>query len=281
MGLIGFGYVFGLELGGVEWRRAKMVCGRRVEWRRVVCKVSVRGESVKGLLSENVVDKGFGEERKRVELWEGEKDGDGREEDVEEKKKRANEARREKMKALWSDAEWREKVLKKRRGRRAVKKQAKSLSKRWSDKEYKERLSKSLKGKTPWNKGVPHTEETRRKIAMTHRGVEKSAETRKKMSEAKMSTSRDAKWRESISRGKRGKTKEFFQMKRQYDALLADLRLWSESHRMRTGRSPRAETIDTIVTLPHLLHKLKRYLALKSKLQEFDSIYEHDDPILR
>eukprot|EP00188_Purpureofilum_apyrenoidigerum_P003887 Plantae.Rhodophyta-Purpureofilum_apyrenoidigerum.ctg41913.p1 GENE.Plantae.Rhodophyta-Purpureofilum_apyrenoidigerum.ctg41913~~Plantae.Rhodophyta-Purpureofilum_apyrenoidigerum.ctg41913.p1 ORF type:complete len:228 (+),score=42.94 Plantae.Rhodophyta-Purpureofilum_apyrenoidigerum.ctg41913:101-784(+) len=194
---------------------------------------------------------------------------------------RANEVRREKMRALWQDPEWREKVLDRRRSETAVRKHAEAISDKWSDDEYKQRVRDSLKGRQAWNKGVPMKEQVRRKLSVMNKGVKKSAETRRKMSEAKLSVNLPAHWRENITKGKLGKTKEFFKLRREYEALQQDLKLWSDSHRVRTGRCPKASAIDSIGLHPPLLSKLKKYLGLKARLQEYDSVYEHDDPILR
>jgi len=47
------------------------------------------------------------------------------------------------------------------------------------------KLSDARKGKPPWNKGIPHTEETKRKIGLSSKGRFFSKEARKNMSEAK------------------------------------------------------------------------------------------------
>ena len=41
------------------------------------------------------------------------------------------------------------------------------------------------KGRTGWNKGIPHSEETKRKISEGNKGIPRSEETKRKMSEAK------------------------------------------------------------------------------------------------
>ena len=51
--------------------------------------------------------------------------------------------------------------------------------------EHKRKLSESLKGKTPWNKGIPRSQETKDKISKTKTGVKMgplSDETKRKLS---------------------------------------------------------------------------------------------------
>lgn len=54
--------------------------------------------------------------------------------------------------------------------------------KRWETAEARERLSAAMKGKTPWNKGIPRTDEEKKKISEGHKGKHPSEETRKKLS---------------------------------------------------------------------------------------------------
>lgn len=48
--------------------------------------------------------------------------------------------------------------------------------------EHKQKLSESHKGKTPWNKGIPHTIETKTKMSQSHKGHSVSTETKLKIS---------------------------------------------------------------------------------------------------
>mmetsp|Transcript_8695 Transcript_8695/g.38687 ORF Transcript_8695/g.38687 Transcript_8695/m.38687 type:complete len:228 (-) Transcript_8695:3566-4249(-) len=201
--------------------------------------------------------------------------------DVADDARKGNTSRREKMKALWSDPEWRARVLAKRRSRAAIEKQSKAMSKKWEDDEFRARVQESLKGKEPWNKGVPMPDETKRRISVVLRGSQKSPETRAKMSKAKQSVSMSQDGRDLISNQKRGKTKDYYKLKRDYELLKNDLQLWADSHRLKTGRPMRAKDVDSLVKQSHLLTKIKKYLELKGELIKYDSQYEHDDPIIR
>lgn len=64
-----------------------------------------------------------------------------------------------------------------------------------------EHASLHKSGKTPWNKGIPHSEETRNKQSEAHKGKTHSEETRKKQSEAK-SDSNNPMAKECIINGK-------------------------------------------------------------------------------
>ncbi|KAJ8906581.1 hypothetical protein NDN08_003074 [Rhodosorus marinus] len=201
--------------------------------------------------------------------------------DVAEEGGKGNTARREKMKALWSDPEWRARVLAKRRSRAAIEKQSKSMSKKWEDDEFRTKVQESLKGKEPWNKGVPMPDETKRRISVVLRGSQKSPETRAKMSQAKQSVPMSQEGKNLISNQKRGKTKDYYKLKSDYELLKNDLQLWADSHRLKTGRPMREKDINSLVKQSHLLTKIKKYLELKGELIKYDSRYEHDDPIIR
>lgn len=55
--------------------------------------------------------------------------------------------------------------------------------KRFSE-EYKRKLSESHKGQKAWNKGIPHSEETKEKLSRANKGKKLSEETKKKISES-------------------------------------------------------------------------------------------------
>ena len=48
--------------------------------------------------------------------------------------------------------------------------------------ETRKKLSEAHKGQSPWNKGMPHTEETRKRMSEAHKGIHRSEETRQKIS---------------------------------------------------------------------------------------------------
>lgn len=51
--------------------------------------------------------------------------------------------------------------------------------------EVKREMSKSRKGRTPWNKGIPWTEDVRMKLRESHLGIHPTEETRRKLSEGR------------------------------------------------------------------------------------------------
>jgi hypothetical protein len=57
-------------------------------------------------------------------------------------------------------------------------------------------------------------------MSLARRGVKKSEETRRRMSEAKLQLP-DESWKRLISESKLGKTRHYFQMRREYRALKA------------------------------------------------------------
>jgi len=57
----------------------------------------------------------------------------------------------------------------------------------------------------PWNKGIPCTEETRRKISETLKGKPLSEETKRKLSEVRKGKPKSEEWRKNISRGQLGR----------------------------------------------------------------------------
>ena len=45
-------------------------------------------------------------------------------------------------------------------------------------------MSEALKGKPSWNKGIPHTEESKLKISVANKGKKRSEEVKRKLSES-------------------------------------------------------------------------------------------------
>lgn len=67
-------------------------------------------------------------------------------------------------------------------------------------------MSLHKKGKTSPKKGIPLSEETRRKMSESRKGKKKSAETRRKMSESHKRCALSEETRKKMSEAKKGKT---------------------------------------------------------------------------
>lgn len=50
--------------------------------------------------------------------------------------------------------------------------------------DVRQKISKANKGHPAWNKGIPHTEEAKRKISKAQIGMKRSEETKRRQSEA-------------------------------------------------------------------------------------------------
>lgn len=108
---------------------------------------------------------------------------------------------------------------------------------------------------------------TRLRMSVARKGVKKSEETKRRMSEAKLNLP-DKSWKKLISESKKGKTRHYFQMRREYRALKADLRLWSDSYRLTHGRLPKVSNYEAAVVAPMLALKVRRYITLSTNLDE-------------
>lgn len=71
------------------------------------------------------------------------------------------------------------------------------------DRPYNPNVSEAHKGQKAWNKGITHSEETKRKISETKKGISRSDETRRKISEAKKGHMTSDETRRKISEAKR------------------------------------------------------------------------------
>ncbi|PXF48376.1 hypothetical protein BWQ96_01836 [Gracilariopsis chorda] len=105
------------------------------------------------------------------------------------------------------------------------------------------------------------------RMSLSRKGVPTSSETRKKMSLAKLNRPDDDDWPRLISQSKKGKTKEYFAMKREFRALHHDLMLWSDTYRAKHGKLPSAATYERFVA-PMMIFRIKRYLMLKEAIGE-------------
>jgi hypothetical protein len=172
-------------------------------------------------------------------------------------------SRSELMKARWRDPVWRAAMLARRNTPEALRKRAEVARKQWQDPVFRARMRDARLGRLAPNKGVPPSEMTRLRMSLSRRGVKKSEETRRRMSEGKLNRPTDDTWPKRIAESKRGKTREYFQMRREFRALHKDLKLWSDSYRGQYGGLPKESTFETRVAAPMLILKIKRYLMLK------------------
>lgn len=172
-------------------------------------------------------------------------------------------ARSERMRSLWASQTWRES---RKDGTEMVRKHSEAALRRWSDPAYRARMAAARKGRVAHNKGVSPSKLTRLRMSLARRGVPKSAETRRRMSVARRSPSeaRDS-WRAHISQSKRGKTREYLMMRRELRALHKDLKLWSELYRARHGQIPDSETALGVVA-PMMAVRIRRYLTLREAI---------------
>lgn len=182
-------------------------------------------------------------------------------------------ARSARLRAKWQDPAWRGAVLEKRRNALTTQKLSEAARIRWQNPEYRARMRQSRLGRVAYNKGVSPSKITRLRMSMARRGVKFSDETRKRMSDSKLVRPEGDTWPHLISESKRGKTREYFKMRREFRALHHDLKLWSDSYRSIHGRLPKASTYESRVA-PMMVFRIRRYLTLR------DSIGA-DDPKIR
>jgi hypothetical protein len=178
--------------------------------------------------------------------------------------------RSEQMKARWRDPVWRASMIARRNTPEALRKRAEVARKQWQDPAFRARMRDSRLGRPAPNKGVTPSDMTRLRMSLSRRGVKKSDETRQRMSDGKLNRPSDDTWPKRIAAGKKGKTREYFQMRREFRALHKDLKLWSDSYRAKYGTLPRESTFESFVAAPMLTIKIKRYLIL-SKAGGFES----------
>lgn len=174
-------------------------------------------------------------------------------------------ARSTRLRAKWNDPEWRAAMLAKRKSQTVIDRVRDSARKLWRDPEYRAKMREARLGRTAWNKGVSPSAATRLRMSVSRKGVPKSEETRRRMSAAKLKRPEGDDWPKLISEGKRGKTKQYFQIRREFRALHKDLRLWSDSYWARYGRLPSAATYERFVA-PMMLFRIRRYLTLRAAI---------------
>jgi hypothetical protein len=173
-------------------------------------------------------------------------------------------SRSEVMKARWQDPVWRAAVLAKRSTPEAVQKRSAAAKRKWQDPEFRERQHAARIGRQAWNEGVSPNEVTRVRMSYARRGVKKSDATKMRMSASKLDRPAGDTWPRLISKSKRGKSRQYWALRREFRALHHDLKSWSDNYRATTGRLPRASTYAVEVIAPMLAVKIKRYLVLKA-----------------
>jgi hypothetical protein len=171
--------------------------------------------------------------------------------------------RSEVMKARWGDPEWRAAILAKRSSPEVLRKRSERARLQWQDPVFREKQHCARVGRRAWNIGLSPSDVTRLRMSYARRGVKKSDVTRRRMSEAKLDRPDGDTWPLLISRSKKGKSRQYFALRREFRALHRDLKLWSDNYRAINGRLPRASTYAVEVIAPMLAVKIKRYLILK------------------
>lgn len=167
------------------------------------------------------------------------------------------------MKAKWQDPTWRAAMLARRNTPEALAKRADAARRLWKDPSFRARMRAARLGRDAPNKGISPSDITRLRMSYSRRGVRKSEETKLRMSEAKLNRPPNDSWPRLISESKKGKSMEYFRMRREFRALHKDLLLWSDNFRARYGRLPRVDDYANYVHVPMLAMKIKRYLVLR------------------
>lgn len=179
-------------------------------------------------------------------------------------------ARSERLRERWRDPQWRATMLERRKRADTVRKMSDSAKRLWQDPVYRTRMRQARLGRPAPNKGVSPSLVTRLRMSVTRKGVPVSDATKKKMSVAKLKRPEGDDWPRLISESKRGKTKEYFQMRREFRALHRDLKLWSDSYRSRYGKLPSTTSYQRFVA-PMMLFRIKRYIVLRDAIGEDES----------
>lgn len=135
----------------------------------------------------------------------------------------------------------------------------------WQNPEYRARMRASRLGRVAHNRGVPASSVTKLRMSVARKGVAFSEERKRRMSRAKLLRPEGDDWPRRISEGKKGKTREYFQVRREFRALHRDLKLWSDSYRARYGRLPSASSYDKFVA-PMMVFRIRRYLTLRDAI---------------
>lgn len=171
-------------------------------------------------------------------------------------------ARSERLRECWRDPAWRAAMMAKRRSPETQKLRSEAARRLWRDPDFRARMRSARLGRPAPNKGVSPSNVTRLRMSVARKGNTISEATKKKMSEAKLKRPEGDNWAKLISESKKGKTKEYFQMRREFRALHRDLKLWSDSYRSKYGRLPSSSTYDRFVA-PMMVFRIKRYLVLR------------------
>lgn len=184
-------------------------------------------------------------------------------------------SRSERLQALWRDPQWRASMIAKRRSPESASRKRESFKRLWRDEGYRERMHKARLGRTSPNKGVTLSAATRLRMSMARKGIPVSEETKRRMSFAKRNRPDGDTWPKLISESKKGKTREYFAMKREFRALHSDLKLWSDSYRTKYGHLPKANTFERFVA-PMMVLRIRRYLTLRDTVGSDEKDIKND-----
>ncbi len=175
------------------------------------------------------------------------------------------------MRARWADPMTRTRLLQSRQAKETVAKQAAALAKRWQDPAFRARMKQALKGRRAWNQGKQLSAATRERIRSTM---------------LRLWSKRRAQAALELAHPHQDPPEEnaYQRLARQYEALAADLRIWSDGFYVQTGRRPRASDIESAagattprrggrdralnIMQPALVFKCRRFLELKRWLQD-------------
>lgn len=174
-------------------------------------------------------------------------------------------ARSERLRSLWKDPEWRASMLAKRRSKDSVQRKSDKLKAMWSDPAWRTMMRQARIGRPAPNKGIAPSKATRLRMSMVRRGKTKSEQTKHRMSVARRKIAENDDWCKVISDSKKGKTRQYFALRREFRALHRDLKLWSDSHRARYGCLPHPDTFEKYVA-PMMVFRIRRYLMLRDTL---------------
>lgn len=76
----------------------------------------------------------------------------------------------------------------------------------WRNKDHRAKMSQLRKGKTPWNKGIPCSDEVKHKVSIANKGRITSDETKQKLSEASINMWKNPDTRAKIINSLKGRT---------------------------------------------------------------------------
>ncbi|KAF6003036.1 hypothetical protein F1559_002996 [Cyanidiococcus yangmingshanensis] len=178
------------------------------------------------------------------------------------------------MRARWADPVIRTRMLQSRQSKEILGKQAAAMAKRWQDPAFRTRIQQALKGRRAWNQGKQLPSATRERIRTTM--LRQWAKRKERVFPEAAHPVQDPSGESAYQR-----------LARQFRALAADLRIWSDGFYVQTGRRPRATDIEAAdvahapqrggrdralrVMTPALIFKCRRFLELKRWLQDYDA----------